>query len=300
MTVINQGSAATAVKATTTQVFRIWEKSFVPDSGMTAPLVTTQPLNQNAFLHAFRTNHPRMRLWQGERLKRSMKLEYISGQTDNWECTIAAPVVDIMSDRLRTFYDNVMQVALNAGMYVDERVADVLNNGTNVNKYPNYDGLSLFNDSHARDDGTTQDNNLTGTALTQANLITAYETMMSFTDPEGVPLNKVPRYLIVPTQLSITAVEIVKSQLINDGDSNVFRLGYPLEVIVLPWLSSATTWYLAADKPFVNHEFQPPQLSVLAAPSDGNVFWNDEVVYGVTARSKVLPGPWENLLRAVA
>jgi len=99
-------------------------------------------------------------------------------------------------------------------------------------------------------------NTMTTNGLTTANLETAYETMLAqtalgsdstFTDDGYVPVQYIPKYLLVHTSDVLTAKRILQSSGVaenaNNGD-NVLQ--GELEIISTPYITS-THWYLMAD-----------------------------------------------------
>jgi len=90
-----------------------------------------------------------------------------------------------------------------------------------------------------------------GNALSLSSLKTATTAFRKLTDPDGNPLGIQPRVLLVPPELEITAAELMTSALLVSGNTtkepsaNVLQGRY--RVVVSNYLTSATTWWLAAD-----------------------------------------------------
>ena len=90
-----------------------------------------------------------------------------------------------------------------------------------------------------------------GNALSLSSLKTATTAFRKLTDPDGNPLGIAPRVLLVPPELEITAAELMTSALLISGNTtkepnaNVLQGRY--RVVVSNYLTSATTWWLAAD-----------------------------------------------------
>ena len=90
-----------------------------------------------------------------------------------------------------------------------------------------------------------------GNALSLASLKTATAGFRKLTDPDGNPLGIQPRVLLVPPELEITAAELMTSALLISGNTtkepnaNVLQGRY--RVVVSNYLTSASTWWLAAD-----------------------------------------------------
>ena len=90
-----------------------------------------------------------------------------------------------------------------------------------------------------------------GNALSLASLKAATTGFRKLTDPDGNPLGIQPRVLLVPPELEITAAELMTSALLISGNTtkepnaNVLQGRY--RVVVSNYLTSASTWWLAAD-----------------------------------------------------
>jgi len=90
-----------------------------------------------------------------------------------------------------------------------------------------------------------------GNALSLSSLKTATTAFRKLNDPDGNPLGIAPRVLLVPPELEITAAELMTSALLISGNTtkepnaNVLQGRY--RVVVSNYLTSASTWWLAAD-----------------------------------------------------
>lgn len=73
--------------------------------------------------------------------------------------------------------------------------------------------------------------------LTAANFNAAYDAMAQFTADGGRPLGIRPNLLVVPPQLRVDALKVVKSELIVDGGAGVTNINRDVvDVLVSPWL----------------------------------------------------------------
>ena len=89
-----------------------------------------------------------------------------------------------------------------------------------------------------------------GNALSISSLKTATTGYRKLTDPDGKPLAVTPRMLLVPPELEITAAELMSGSLLITGENstrtNVNVLAGRYQVVSSAYLSSASTWWLAA------------------------------------------------------
>jgi phage major head subunit gpT-like protein len=110
---------------------------------------------------------------------------------------------------------------------------------------------------------------------------------------------------MVPTALEWTAKTILNTGIIaptvaiagnanNIAVSNVFQGA--ADLIVNPWLTSATAWYLLdvarPIRPFIFQRRTEPEFTLLNLANDSNVFWQDQYSYGVRLRGNAGYGLW--------
>jgi phage major head subunit gpT-like protein len=113
------------------------------------------------------------------------------------------------------------------------------------------DGVSFINNAHPLIDGGTVDNQLTG-ALSSTTLNTAMVQLIEQKSQDGVVMGQQPAYLLVPSALYKTALEITGSQLVSDSTTNainVYSSTYNIQVYHSPYLGAAnggsdTAWFL--------------------------------------------------------
>lgn len=89
-----------------------------------------------------------------------------------------------------------------------------------------------------------------GNAFALSSIKTAVSAYRKLTDPDGNPLGITPAILLVPPELEVAAEEAMGSSVLITGENstrtnvNVFAGRY--QVVSSAYLSSATTWWLAA------------------------------------------------------
>ena len=142
----------------------------------------------------------------------------------------------------------------NMGIRANQKVADLVYTSLLANSNMQ-DGVALFHADHS--------NLNTGATLAAATLRAAVTAFYKQTDKDGKPIGVAPKYLVVPPDLMLLAMELVKSAAIiiagtagsvtERGARNVLA-DLMLEVASDPRMSnstytgySTTTWYLTAD-----------------------------------------------------
>ena len=112
------------------------------------------------------------------------------------------------------------------------------------------DGVSLFNSAHPLEGGGTTGNRpIIPTALSQTALQTALTSFRRSVDGRGLLIQLQPKYLVVPPELEFYARELIGSQLKPDSiNNNINAVQGSLDIVVMDYLTSANTWFLASDK----------------------------------------------------
>lgn len=151
----------------------------------------------------------------------------------------------IINDDLQAFTRVPMQLGVAAARLESDKVWAVFTVNANMG-----DGVALFHATHA--------NLFTGggSALGVPALATAKAAFRKQTGPKGTYLNLEPRYLVVPTELETTALQLIAPMnlAVTAVTAGVPEWIRSLTPVVEPRLSanSATAWYLVADTPDID------------------------------------------------
>jgi len=144
------------------------------------------------------------------------------------------------------------------------------------------DAVYFFSASHPLATGasfggsavTTCSNLATG-ALSLTTLASAILLLRKTKDDMGRPMDLRAKYLVVPMELELTAKRLLQSpEKPDDTDRSLNILDkYGIQIVVWPFLSSTTAWYLRADEIKTNF-FNREQL-VQKIDQDSRNTWND-------------------------
>jgi phage major head subunit gpT-like protein len=254
-----------------------------------------------------------MREWVGPRIVEGFKERAYQITTKHWEKTVGVNQDKLDDSPMTAIADAGLRMKLfteGARKLEDDLLVDSTN-GLLVQGHTKvcYDGQNFFDTDHPADidlvTGTQSNYESTGFALTAANLQTAWARMASFVGENGRPLGSNPNILVVPPALKKTADDIVTAQFGASGASNM--QWNMMQVQVIPELQaiSTTAWYLfdtqsAGFKPFILLNRSPLKMAALTAPTDENVFWRNEVVFGIDRRVGAGYGAWFKAFKGVA
>lgn len=152
-------------------------------------------------------------------------------------------------------------LARSARSTIEVKAAQVLNTGiaggTGVNAPVNgFDGVPLISASHVRLDGGGMSNILAAAnggvangALSDRNLKAALVQFRAQVDDKGILIQTAPKILVVPPSLEYIAKTLIQGSTLStagtgSGITNDINTLPSLKVVVMDYLTSATSWFL--------------------------------------------------------
>lgn len=255
----------------------------------------------------------KLRRWEGERKVVNGKAYDYRVTAEKFELTMGIPVEEIEDDNIGAYNAMVMDMGEQVALWPDDLVFEALLAGQTELAF---DGKAFFADDHALKTGATIDNLQTSTSLTKANLAGLIELMLGWVGEDGRSLRVRPNLLVVPPALQEEALAIINSDILAQvfgsntaaaGETNTMK--GRLAIKVYPELGASaggsdTAFYLMdttrSIKPLVFVERAAPKMTFKNSDDDDNVFWDDEVVFGVRARGAAGYGPFHLALKAIA
>ena len=247
--------------------------------------------------YAWLSNFPQMRKWIGEKQVRSLAAHKYSIVNDDWEATVEVDRNDIEDDTLGIYGPQAQMAGYSAAQLPDELVWPLLNNGFAATCF---DGQYFFDDDHPVGAGVKSNKGSAALSVaTQALANTSYgaarTALATMQDDEGRPLNISGDTLVVPPALELTALALLGSDRLDDGKTNPFKGTAKVEVV--PWLSSATAWFLLDTKrpikPLIYQERKAPVFVQMTDPQTENVFMRRKFLFGAEARGASGYGFWQ-------
>lgn len=249
----------------------------------------------------------RLRRWEGERKVVNGKTYVYQVNAEKFELTAGIPVDDIEDDNVGAYNAMVEDMGMQSELWLDDLAFELWLRGEDA-AYPCFDGKAFFANDHALKAGATIDNLFTSMSCTKSNVAAVMAAMGGWVGEDGRSLRVRPNRLVVPPALEEEGLAIVGSDILARvfgsntaaaGESNTMK--GRLELKVYPELAAAaggsdTDWYLQdttrATKPVTLVERKAPKITFKGEDDDDNVFWDDEVVFGVKARGAAGWGPY--------
>ncbi len=149
----------------------------------------------------------------------------------------------LINDDLGMFTDDLQDMIEQVAVFQNRLVYDLLQRRGEFANYVMDDGKPIFDAAHNNYDSN-------GAALSTDSLAAARTRMMRQKDFDGRQLRILPKFLLVPPELEVTALQILNStakvEAQNAGVANPFKGAF--ELISDMELEDAKAWYLAAMK----------------------------------------------------
>ncbi|ASJ24151.1 Mu-like prophage major head subunit gpT family protein [Laribacter hongkongensis] len=254
---------------------------------------STGKSNDYAWLSSF----PRMRKWIGEKAVKALAASQYTIVNDDWEATVEVDRNDIKDDQLGIYRPQAEMAGFSAKQLPDEIIFDLVSQGFTR---PCYDGQYFFDTDHPVNGQSvsnkgTKKLSIATLAAARASYGAARTAMKKFRDDEGRPLNITPSVLLVPSALEDDANLLMTVERLEDGKPNPYR--NTATVVVAPWLTSDTAWFLLDTskpvKPFIYQEREKPVFVQQTDPQADDVFNRKKFKFGAEARAAGGYGFWQ-------
>lgn len=236
---------------------------------------------------------PGLRQWVGARDIKRLANFIHELPNDRYELTIAVDRDAFEDDEIGMYSDQVKTLGMQASLDPDKRLATLLTSGfTSVC----YDGQPFFSTAHPiLATGATQSNKGTA-ALDAAAFEAGMAALRQLKNAQGEPVDPfdygAKATLVVPPQLEATGKGIVGVRTLSAGGDNPNYQA--AELLVDGRLAGhPTKWFILLGgqdsmlKPFIRSTRRAPKLVALTNPDDPNVFFSNELIWGVDYRGKV-------------
>lgn len=258
-------------------------------------VATLVPSSTSVDTYGWMARNLQMQQWIGPRTIQNLYTHEQQITNLDFELTVGVQRNDIEDDKLGVYRQRFEDMGEATRQWPDQLLRTRLQANGN-----GFDGVAFFAATHPLDPAGNQDNDF-NLALNAANYRTVREAMMAFTGEDGEPLRVMPNLLIVPPQLEGEAKDIVLADRNAAGATNMDR-GTAEVLMVAELANEGTRWYLADGrkgiKPWIFQQRRAPNLIMKDGPTDDNVFWDRDVVWGSDARGNIAPGPWWLMARS--
>jgi phage major head subunit gpT-like protein len=303
--------------------FRIYDMYIPEDWGTIAQVV---PSTKDSEVYPTLGVVPKTHIFKSERTFQGLgPKQTFQVWNQLYDAGIVFPLTAFQDDQYGIITLRLADLAMEAKRWPTELVYNVIHNGASAtinatNDNLGFDGLPLFSANHPGKSATdVQTNtNAEATTLNVAELNTAITAMRRFYDSTGRYLGIMPDTLVVPPELMMPAAQILHSTwLMSVGTStentpvtniptfNIFDVsagGVLLSLIVNPYLTSPTEWYVACTtrqaKPVILQQRQAPTLTTKMDPNTSDLVMNtNQGFVSYLARWGAAPGDWHTIFQ---
>lgn len=248
-------------------------------------------------VHGWMDKFPKLREWIGPRVVETVVAQNYSLVNKKFELTVGVTRTDIEDDLLNLYGPIAQMMGMQAAEWPDDIMTPVLEAGTSA---LTFDGVAFFSASHPIDTAgettsSTQSNLFTTNSFTASALSTARANMRNLKGRDNKPLGMNLNSVMVAPALEQAALQLANTEFIvatfgvnaaTGSQTNVLKGSFT--PIVNPKLTSSTTWYGFDTRwPLKALIWQlriAPEFTLKTAPTDENVFKDDEYLMGVRSR----------------
>ncbi len=157
----------------------------------------------------------------------------------------------IEDDQYRVMQDGARELGVSARETRHVNVAEIFNTGFVATYHTAGDSLAIFSTVHVRLDNNTFSNVATASALGYSTLQNAILAFEGQKDHRGKKIMQTPMTLLVPPALEYKGLELLESignpENANNVINSVSRARPSLKLVVWPYLTSTTAWFLIGD-----------------------------------------------------
>lgn len=211
-------------------------------------------------------------------------------------------------DELGTIRPKISQLGEEAARHPGQLIFELFRDGASGLAF---DNVAFFANTRVLGDSANIDNLAAGSGITVANILadlsTNRGTMRRFQDDKGRPMNLVGNAVMVPPELEGVMYQALQSEQSANpapaipAEQAITSRGYP--IVVNPYLTDLTDWYLIHFSPFRGPAFKQnrlnPTLEGITNPETDSGVIRDKFVYTARARYNVGYGDPRTAIRIV-
>lgn len=265
-------------------------------------IVTEVPSTLATENYAWLGQAPVLRQWTDERLPKGLSEFSYTIANKKWENSIGVQR-EVLEDEQ---YGQVkMRVSQLPAMVAKGQNRTVFNLLAAANSTVCYDGANMASTTHSENNSGTQSNLITSSPLNAANYQIARALFAGFKDDQGEIVGAQGTTLVVPVGLEGTARALLNADFVTDGTAggggitNIWKGSANL--VVAPWLTNATQWYLLDlneyVRPILFQNRVTTEFDHLANENGSDTaFMRDTFYFGTRGRWNVGFGDWRTMV----
>lgn len=248
-------------------------------------------------VHGWIDKFPKLREWIGSRVVEGVVAQAYTLQNKIFEQTVGISRTDVEDDLLNLYAPIAQMMGQQAAEWPDDQMTTVLEAGGST---VTFDGANFFSTSHPIDTAgeittSTQSNLFASYPFGASNFAAVRAAMRNLKGRDNKPLGMNINAVMLPPALESDGLQLANSEFIvatfganaaTGGQTNVLKGSFT--PIINAKLTSATTWYGFDNrwplKALIWQLRMAPEFALKVAPTDENVFNEDQYLMGVRAR----------------
>lgn len=267
-------------------------------------IVTEVPSTLQSENYAWLGQAPTVREWTDERIPKGLSEFSYTIKNKKWENSIRVDREVLEDEQYGQVTMRVGQLPTQVAKHQNQLVFALLEAGDST---VCYDGANFFSASHSEGNSGTQVNVQTSSALTATTYQAARTKMAGFKDDQGQIVGTMGTLLVVPPALEGTGRGILNADFVTDGTAggggitNIWKGS--AELLVVPWLTSTTAWYLIDLNEYINPIIFQNRVTTefdhLTNDNGGETpFFRDAFFFGTRSRYNVGYGDWRTAVKS--
>lgn len=294
-----------ALEALATKMFTIFQEGMrAPTFAETNSFFTRVASSTEFNTYAWLANITGMREWIGHRIVDGLKERTQVIYNKDYEKTLGVARNAIADGMLADAVMAMEQLVMVANRLPDDLLLALMEGGQSAAVAGlAYDGQFYYDTDHPTDidlvTGTQRNYYASGLALDSTNLKAAIAAVQSFKGENGMPLGVGQNglTLTVPPGLWGAALDAAEAKTVSAGGENIIATKLNVKPVQWARLSSSTRWFLhdlssPGPKPYIYQERMKAQYVSKTAPTDDNLFFDKQYIWGVDARVGAGYGLW--------
>ncbi len=286
-----------------------WEEGYKLPEPWYEQIAMSVPSDTELETYAWMDRIPKMRQWVGPRTIQNAPLRSRSIANLDWELTESIPRNKFLDDKLGLYAPIAKNMGWQAKKLHDQQLVTLIQSNP-----VGFDNVAFFATTHLTnidDAASTTQSNLLTLALTPSNFSAARAKMRSWKGRDGQPFGSRGSLLVVPPSLEEAGRNLLFGDMIAPalfggqtqvgGQTNILK-GAANLLVIDELENDPTAWYLLDNsgmiKPFVVQKRQEANFVYLNNPTDPNVFWRKEFIFGTDSRSNYDVSLWFKALKS--
>jgi len=267
----------------------IFQKTFNDTTSKARKLATEVKSNDLSEKYTWLGNFPNMKEWIGSRDVKTLTDFGYALENKLFEATVSVPNTHIEYDKIGLYKPAIEQMAINAKLFGDELVAEVLISGTTGICY---DGKAFFSDNHTIG-SNTYSNNSKG-ELNSENILAGSMFMQNIKSANGKTLRVNPNLIVCGPKNLAKVIQAIDKEYKAQGETNItYKM---MDYLILPEIITDEWFMCDVSKPLKPFILQIAKDGIFESSNDDK-FIKNHALFGTKSFMNAGYGLWQLAFR---